>query len=177
MSAGGGNGGGGLPRPPSINASNFARVQEAAAMAAAATVSQPSWEIGDHHKVAGSRQEDVDVLDAAVAVAAEAIPTIPTAEALLEKSEQLVAEQRENIKNEIENVITPGTVSAAKTLFRNMARKAVKKERLSQAAKNIVQTAAQSTVPNLLNDINQAAMDADRGDEGDGNGGGDDGSS
>ncbi len=80
---------------------------------------------------------------------------IPTADSLLTKADRLVAEQRENIKSEIENVITPGTVSAAKSLFRNMAKKAVSRERLSQAAKSIVHTAAKSTVSNMMDEVHR----------------------
>lgn len=118
-------------------------------------------------------------LEDAMAMATSAAATvIPTADSLLGKAEQLVAEQRENIKSEIENVITPGTVSAAKSLFRNMAKKAVSKDKLSQAARNIVQTAAQSAVPHLMDDLNRTVTDlesglrVDGGDDGNGGNGG-----
>ena len=108
---------------------------------------------------------------------------IPTAESLMTKADLLVAEQRENIKSEIENVITPGTVSAAKTLFRNMAKKAVSRERLSQATKNIVHTAAKSTVSNMMNEVNRGMTQTNAyfegieevKDDGDGGNGGDGG--
>ena len=155
--------GGALPRPPSITTSGAPRIQEAM-IAAAMTAADETGITG----LTGSNMTTD-------------FPAIPSAEVLMDKAEQLVAEQRENIKNEIENVITPGTVSAAKTLFRNMAKKAVSKERLNQAARNIVQTAAQSTIPRIMDDVRRAAADIesgvrdgdngdDGGDGGDGNG-------
>ncbi len=171
---GGGSGVGVLTRPPSITISGSGGISQSFQMPnGGGGVSADAIAA-----LAGVGAGDAPSLENALAAASSTVATvIPTADALLGKAEQLVAEQRENIKNEIENVITPGTVSAAKTLFRNMAKKAVSKERLSQAAKNIVQTAAQSTVPHLLDEVNQTVVDLEAGIRGDGNGGGGDESS